>query len=193
MPPTVRLASDADLQPIVAISNWAARHTTANFAIEPETEESWTKDWRQTHEMYPWLVAVDDHDQVTGFAKGAPHRGRCSYAYAAEVTVYVHPDHHRRGIGTSLYRRLIELLRAQGYVTLLAGIALPNPASVALHEAAGFTRAGVFHRVGFKFGTWHDVGYWQLSLRDPPSRPGRLRAVGEVDGESDQARKRPGD
>ena len=84
--PQIRLATFEDLPPILAVSNWAAEHTAANFAVAPETLESWQDDWRDTHEMYPWFMAVDG-DDVVGFAKAAPWKGRCAYHFTAEVTV----------------------------------------------------------------------------------------------------------
>ncbi|MHC4447017.1 MAG: GNAT family N-acetyltransferase [Planctomycetota bacterium] len=179
--PEVRLSTFDDLPAILAISNWAAQHTAANFAAEPETLELWQADWRETHEMYPWFMAVDG-DDVVGFAKAAPWKGRCAYHFTAEVTVYVEPNHHGRGIAKVLYQKLIPTLKAQGYCTLLAGITIPNGASERLHESFGFRRVALLERVGWKFDQWHDVGYWELVLRDADHTPGRIRPVAEVVG-----------
>jgi L-amino acid N-acyltransferase YncA len=179
----LRLAQRSDIPAILEISNWAAINTPANFAIEPETLEAWLTSWDQTHTMYPWLVA-EESSQIIGFAKGSPHRSRCAYAWSAEVTVYVHADHHGRGVGTALYSQLIPMLKAQGYVTLIAGITTPNPASQKLHESFGFKRIGVFERVGWKFGRWHDVGYWEMVLRDTEAPPPALQTVDRVLNES---------
>jgi phosphinothricin acetyltransferase len=121
----------------------------------------------QTH---PWLVAEFD-GEVVGFAYGSPHRDRAAYRWAADVSVYVSAQAHRRGIGRELYQTLFELLARQGFHTLCAGITLPNDASVRLHEALGFRRIGVYRRIGFKQGCWRDVGWWQLELL-PPDAPG---------------------
>jgi phosphinothricin acetyltransferase len=172
-------AGENDIAPLLELSNWAALHTPANFATEPEPLAAWLQSWRETKEMYPWLVAKAD-GRVLGFAKASPHRSRCAYNWTAEVTVYVHPDTHRRGIGRRLYARLIPLLRAQGYVTLLAGITPPNPGSEGLHAAFGFIRCGTFHRSGWKFGQWHDVGYWELQLQPDGAPPRPLKSVREV-------------
>lgn len=180
---TVRLAISDDLPAILAISNRAAAETAANFAVEPETLESWQRSFAETRDRYPWYVATDSETgTLTGFAKASPWKGRCAYDYTAEVTVYVVPAHHRRGIGRALYERLFATLRGQGYRTVLAGIALPNPASVRLHESFGLTHLGTLERVGWKFRAWHDVGMWQGLLGeagDPP--PDRLRSVEECD------------
>ena len=176
----IRLADFDDLSAILAISNWAATNTAANFAIEPETLESWQAEWCETHALYPYLVAVDHHNTIVGFAKASPWKGRCAYAFSAEVTVFVHPDHHGQGIGKALYGRLIPTLKAQGYQSLLAGITQPNEASVRLHESFGFHRVALFERVGWKFDQWHDVGYWELLLQEETARPSPIIAVREA-------------
>jgi L-amino acid N-acyltransferase YncA len=87
------------------------------------------------------------------------------------VSAYVHAAHRGQGVGTLLYEALIERLRARGFVSAYAGIALPNDASVRLHESLGFEPVGVYRNVGYKLGAWRDVGWWQLSLREPPDAP----------------------
>ena len=182
MPRTsIRLATLDDLPAILAISNRAAEETAANFAVRPESLASWQESWRETHERFPWLVAADGSGDVLGFARASPWKGRCAYTYSAEVTVYVVPAHHGRGIGTALYARLFEMLAAQGYRTALGGITQPNPASVRLHESFGMKRVALFEGIGWKFGRWHDVGYWQVVFGDESAAPpARLRAVDEV-------------
>jgi L-amino acid N-acyltransferase YncA len=118
----------------------------------------------------PWLVAeVAGH--VAGFAYASPHRQRPGYRWSAEVSVYLDPLYHRGGLARAMYERLIAELTDLGYVSIFAGIALPNEASVALHEAVGFEPLGVFSHIGFKHGAWRDVGWWQRALRDPPAAP----------------------
>jgi L-amino acid N-acyltransferase YncA len=176
---SIRLAEREDLPAIVAISNWAAVNTLANFATEPELEEKWVATWEATRAVHPWLVAVDG-PRVVGFAKSGPHRARGAYAWSAEVSVYVESSMHGRGIGAALYGRFIPILREQGYVTLLAGITLPNPASTRLHEKVGFVHCGTYHRIGWKFGAWHDVGYWELHLSADGEAPRAVRPVADV-------------
>ena len=114
-------------------------------------------------------------------AEAARDGGACAsvyapYRWAADVAVYVSPDRQRRGGGLALYETLLSLLHEQGLYVACAGITLPNDASVALHEACGFQEVGVYRRIGWKLGVWHDVGWWQRELRAPaagrPPEPG---------------------
>ena len=128
---------------------------------------------RITSRAYPWLVAEID-GEVAGYAYGSRHHDRAAYRWSADVTVYIAAAHHRRGVGRALYEALFALLERQGFYEVCAGVTLPNDASVGLHESLGFTPIGVYRNVAFKFGRWHDVGWWQLSLR--PRRDGERPA-----------------
>ncbi len=177
----VRLATEDDLPEILDLANWAALNTAANFAVEPEPLEMWRASFDATHQTHPWLVARDDEtDEFLGFAKASPWKGRCAYHWSAEVTVYVRPEHHRRGVGRALYTALLDLMRAQGFKSVLGGITLPNDPSVRLHETLGFRRVAVLEQVGFKFDAWRDVGYWQCVLNPSDDPPAALRPVREV-------------
>jgi len=177
--PNIELAVAGDLPRIVALSNLAAATTTANFATEPEPVEEWAESWRRTAALHPWLVARAG-DQLVGFARTGPHRSRGAYAWAAEMSVYIDPAWHGRRVGSALYAVLIPLVRAQGYVTLLAGITAGHGASEALHRRAGFVPCGTFHRVGWKLGGWHDVGYWELQLQPADHVPAPVTPVAEA-------------
>jgi phosphinothricin acetyltransferase len=111
----------------------------------------------------PWLVAEED-GTVVGYAYATKWRTRPAYRQSVEVTVYVASDRRRRGIGSVLYDSLLDELRDHGIHAAIGGIALPNPASVALQEKFGFEKVAHFAEVGFKFGKWIDVGYWQRIL-----------------------------
>lgn len=175
----IHLASAHDVPGILAISNWAALHTHANFSSGEESLESWQRDYDATAAKHPWFVAVED-DTVIAFAKSSPFRGRCAYAWSAEVTVYVDPAHHRRGLARALYGVLLPVLEAQQYATLLAQIALPNDASERLHESFGFKRIGVLERVGWKFERWYDVAMHEKALLPAGATPKPIRPVREV-------------
>lgn len=168
-----------DLPAILEISNWATCHTAANFKTEPEKLEHWVDLWKGKAEVYPWLVA--DHNRVViGFAMTSPFHGRCGCTYAAEVSVYVHPSHLRKGVGRALYLRLIPTLKTQGFRTVIAVIALPNFASERLHQSFGFRKVGELIHVGWKFGKWHDLAYWQLMLSDGGEAPTCVKDLHEI-------------
>jgi phosphinothricin acetyltransferase len=185
---TFRAAAADDIAAILAISNHYAATSPANFATEPETLDSWLQMWRATHEMYPWLIALDagasaaapPQGAVLGFAKAGPWKARSAYRWTAETSIYLRPESRGYGLGRALYARLIDLLRAQGYGMLIGGITLPNEASVGLHEAMGYRKAAHFPQNGFKFSQWHDVGYWTLALLPRHAEPGPIRSVAEV-------------
>jgi len=120
--------------------------------------------------VLPWLVLVDD-GVVLGYAYASKWRARPGYRLAVESSVYVDPAQRSRGLGATLYRALIARL-AGHFHCVIGGIALPNPASVALHERLGFRQVACFTEVGHKFGHWVDVGYWQLHLPDPQAPDG---------------------
>ncbi len=125
---------------------------------------------------HPWLVAQAG-EQLLGYAYAGRFSGRAAYDWSVEASIYLDEAVRGRGAGRALYTALFGLLAAQGYRRLLAGITLPNAASVALHERMGLTPVGVYRRVGWKFDRWHDVGWWQCSLIDdasedqPPTSP----------------------
>ncbi len=176
----VRLARLDDLSGIAAIENHAIEHTAASFHTAPRALGELEREWAELRERFPWFVAADDDATVLGFARSGPHKGRCAYGWTAEVSVYVAPSAHRRGIGRALYAALLPTLQAQGVRVATATIALPNPPSVGLHEAFGFRHAGTLRRVGWKLERWHDVGTWQLDLVDDERPPSPVRPVSAV-------------
>lgn len=128
---------------------------------------------RHAGSRHPWLVCERD-GEVAGYAYASPHRDRAAYRWAVDVAVYVGKEHQRRGVGRELYGALLDLLEEQGLRMACAGITLPNPGSVALHEAMGFVPVGIYRDIGWKAGAWHDVGWWQRRLGEgsgPPAEP----------------------
>jgi L-amino acid N-acyltransferase YncA len=171
--PTIRPAAEGDAAAIVAIYVPYVRETAISFETEPPTAATMAQRIVRTLETHPWLVA-DCGGKTVGYAYAGKHRERAAYRWSAEVTVYVSGATRRCGIGRALYLPLLEILRRQGFRSALAEIVLPNPASIRLHETAGFKPIGVYNDVGFKLGRWHDIGYWRLGLADsnaPPVEP----------------------
>jgi phosphinothricin acetyltransferase len=116
---------------------------------------------------FPVLGIEDDAGRLLGFASYGSFRGFAAYKYTVEHSVYVHPDHRRRGIGQRLLAALIERARAQELHLLVGGLDAANAASIALHEKAGFTHAGTISEVAYKFGRWLDLAFYQLRLQTP--------------------------
>lgn len=135
-----------------------------SFEEEPPDAAQFAERIARTTATYPWLVAERD-GEVIGYAYACPHRARPAYRWAVEVSVYVAADEHGHGHGRALYAELIERLRRQRFHVACAGITLPNEASIALHESAGFVPVGTYRRIGWKDGAWRDVGWWQLDLQ----------------------------
>ena len=158
---------------MLAISNWAASHTAANFRSQPETLDQWIQRQRPKPDVFPCLVA-ESADLALGYALASPFHDGCGFACVAELSVYIHPNHAGRRIGSALYQHLIPMLDAQGFQVLVAMIALPNPASERLHERFGFQRTGGFTGVGWKFDRWHDISFWQRSLRPTDRSPAAI-------------------
>jgi phosphinothricin acetyltransferase len=126
---------------------------------------------QSTLQRLPWLVSLDANGDINGYAYASRHRERPAYQWCVDTTAYVRQDIHGQGVGRRLYTVLFDELVRLGYYQAFAGIALPNDPSVGLHEALGFRALGVYRRVGYKLGRWHDVGWWQKPLREPSSEP----------------------
>ncbi|AZD91615.1 MULTISPECIES: arsinothricin resistance N-acetyltransferase ArsN1 family B [Pseudomonas] len=159
----IRIATPADAPAIQAIYAPMVSDTVISFELIPPTIEEMAGRIEAILATYPYLVAELD-GAVVGYAYASQHRAREAYRWSVDVTVYIDPAAHRRGIGRALYQRLLPILEQQGFHAAYAGIAQPNAASVGLHEALGFTHIGTYPEVGFKHGQWHGVGYWRKPL-----------------------------
>ncbi|MFQ3547352.1 MAG: N-acetyltransferase family protein [Termitinemataceae bacterium] len=159
----VRTVTTGDAPAIARLYNYYVTETTVTFEEEPLLDREIARRIDEVCAQYPWLVYERDRT-VLGFAYAGRWKGRSAYRFTAESAVYVDREARGGGIGTLLYTRLIQELREMGLHRVVACIALPNPASQKLHEKMGFTKVGEFSEVGFKFGSWLDVGYWELKL-----------------------------
>lgn len=167
---TIRTATPADAEAITAIYAPIVANTSISFELEPPTIDEMCGRIEKTLQDLPWLVSEDAQGSVNGYVYASKHRERPAYQWSADVTAYVRADARGLGVGKRLYQALFAELITLGYFQAFAGIALPNDASVALHESVGFQPIGIYRKVGFKLGAWHDVGWWQKELR-PPMEP----------------------
>jgi L-amino acid N-acyltransferase YncA len=179
-PGTIRLARADDAVAVHGIYAPVVRETFISFELEPPGVEEMRARIVATLEMFPWLVEERD-GRVVGYAYASAHRERKAYQWSTDVACYVHPAARGQGVGKRLYTRLLAILERQGFHAAFGGIALPNAASVALHEAVGFVRIGFYRQVGFKAGAWRDTAWYQRMLGtaqpDPPA-PLPLSALG---------------
>jgi phosphinothricin acetyltransferase len=171
MPATIRLATPDDAAGVVAIYAPIVEQTSTSFEEVAPTLDEMRRRIADTLESYPWLIC-DREGVVAGYAYATRFRARAGYRWSVETSVYIHPDHHRVGVGRALYRSLFAVLALQGFVNAYAGIAVPNYGSTGLHEAVGFEPVGVYWNVGWKLGAWRNVGWWHRELCDPlPANP----------------------
>ena len=162
---TIRLATTADAAQCAAIYAPHVSASAVSFETEPPSAEDVAGRIANTLQRFPWLVCADSNE-VVGYAYAGPHRQRAAFQWAVEVSVYVKDGRQRQGVGRALYTSLFACLRTLGYFKAYAVIALPNDASVGLHESLGFRHVGTFEDIGYKLGRWHTVGYWELTLRE---------------------------
>ncbi len=166
----IRLATPDDADRCLEIYLPFVTNSATSFETEPPGSADMRRRIADTLQSYPWLV-MDAHHALRGYVYASPHRTRAAYRWTVEVAVYVHPDARRQRVGSALYLKLFRLLAAQNFYHAYGGIALPNPASVALHESVGFRRCALYERIGFKLGAWHDVGWWHRALRPTTAAP----------------------
>jgi L-amino acid N-acyltransferase YncA len=171
---SIRAVSISDAARILEIYAPSIIDSSTSFEVEVPSLFQMEDRIREYSAFAPWLVYEVD-GTVVGYAYASKHRAREAYQWTVEVSVYVDPNFHKRGIARSLYDRLFEELKELGFHLALSGTVLPNRASVGFHEAMGFTPIGIYRNVGFKLGKWHDVGWWQKTILPFDKSPSPLR------------------
>jgi len=184
----IRCANGNDAEGILAIYAPIVRDTAISFEVEPPTLAEMRKRIESTVIQFPWLVCESNRG-IEGYAYASRHRERSAYQWSADVSVYVAADSRRKGLGRGLYAPLLGVLVDLGYYSALAGIGLPNPGSVALHESMGFRPIGVYRNIGYKMGAWRDVGWWQCPLREYGDKPEAPRTMTEYVGSSEMRKR----
>lgn len=159
----IRSATADDAPQIAAIYAPIVRETVISFEFVVPDAAEMARRIAETLKTHPWLVCEEAGD-VVGYAYAAMHRSRAAYQWSCDVSAYIAENARGRGVGCALYETLLAQLRDRGFANAFAGIVHPNAASVALHERCGFHPLGTYRNVGFKFGAWHDVGWYQRAL-----------------------------
>ncbi|HFI0182852.1 TPA: N-acetyltransferase family protein [Streptococcus suis] len=159
----IRNAQFEDAENLVAIYAPYVEKTAITFETQVPTVEDFENRIKKTMKKFPYLVAIEE-GQIVGYAYASTYYARAAYDWTVELSVYVQKEARGKGVGTLLYTALEEELTARGFKNFLACIALPNPASIALHEKRGYEQVAHFKKVGYKFGTWHDIVWLQKSL-----------------------------
>jgi L-amino acid N-acyltransferase YncA len=161
----IRDASACDAAAVAVIYRPIVERTTISFELDAPSEAEMRSRMVEITRHYPWLVAIDDRKRITGYAYASPHRKRAAYASSVDVSAYVDEAARRHGIGRALYTELFARLVQTGmFHQAFAGIALPNDASIAFHQRLGFEPVGIYREVGYKFGRWIDVSWWQREI-----------------------------
>jgi phosphinothricin acetyltransferase len=159
----IRQIQIQDTGAICDIYNYYILNSFSTFEAEPVKPVEMENRIQQNTTGFPWLVYIDN-DEIIGYAYATAWKNRAAYKRSAETSVYLKHGCHGKGVGTQLYSELIELLKALNIHAIIGGIALPNDSSIHLHEKFGFEKVAHFREVGFKFGAWRDVGYWELII-----------------------------
>jgi L-amino acid N-acyltransferase YncA len=168
----VRLAGEKDAAAIASIYRPYVEDSCVSFEeVPPSADEMARRIVGDVPGHYCWFVG-EEAGRLLGYAASSPFRSRPAYRWTVETGVYLAPEAKGRGIGRRLLSTLIDVLQRQGYVAAIGAIALPNDASVALHEKVGFVHTGTYRQVGFKMGHWLDVGLWQKELAPREVSPG---------------------
>ncbi|SFD65681.1 GNAT family N-acetyltransferase [Pseudoalteromonas denitrificans] len=163
----IRAVKTDDIDSIVHIYNHYINNSIVTFETQSITAEQMKERIDSINkDGLPWLIAEDDGNNIIGYAYASKWKGRCAYKHSVEITVYLNNKTTEKGWGSKLYAGLFKALKNRNIHTAIGGIALPNPASIALHEKFGMKKAAHFEQVGQKFDKWIDVGYWQCILSD---------------------------
>ncbi|MFT7679271.1 MAG: L-amino acid N-acyltransferase YncA [Planctomycetota bacterium] len=159
----IRPATASDAGAIAAIYAPFVSSTSVSFEEQPPDAAEMNRRREANQDTHPYLVA-ELNGEVLGYSYAGPFRARAAYARTAETAVYLAEAARGQGLGKRLMQAVLDGLTERGFHRAIAGTTLPNPGSVALHESLGFSFVGIFHEVGHKRGSWHDVGFWELAL-----------------------------
>jgi|SRR6185437_1751703 len=176
---SIRLISENDTEEVLDIYKPFVLHTIITFEYDAPSYEEFSQRIKTAIAKCPWLVCLYGK-KIIGYSYAAIHRQRSAYQWSCESTVYLLPEFHRKGIARILYETLFSILRIQGYVNVYAGISLPNEKSIGFHQSLGFTKIGVYEKIGYKFGGWHDVEWLQFELQEHQNNPHSPKTIQSI-------------
>ncbi len=177
----IRLATESDSASMLEIYAPFVRATVITFEYEVPTVSEFSTRISNILKKYPWLVC-EINDTVVGYAYASKFSERPAYDWSVDSSVYIHPSYHRKKIASALYNCLFELLKLQGFYNVYAGVTLSNKKSESFHESFGFKPVGIYHNVGYKFGQWHDVKWFELTIKEHIISPKRPKTIDEIQG-----------
>lgn len=157
----IRSVNKKDAAAIATIYNYYIEHSVVTFEESLITSEDMLERLIESQELELPFYVAEDENKIIGYAFASKWKGRCAYKYSVEISVYLSPTEATKGWGTRLYKELFKAIKDKDFHVVLGGIALPNDASIALHEKFGMKKVAHLEEVGFKFNRWVDVGYWQ--------------------------------
>jgi len=173
-----RLATPADAEQILDIYAPFCDRTAVSFELQAPSLSEMQQRIQQITAQLPWIVC--EGPRIIGYVYASPHRKYAAYSWNVESSIYVHPSYHRFGIGRALYTTLFRLLKLQGYFRVYAGITVPNPSSISLHQSLGFQPIGIYRNTGYKLGRWLDVEWWERSLQPEGTEPRPPQPITEL-------------
>ncbi len=175
----IRLINESDVTATLEVYKPYVLNTIISFEYKVPALEEYLQRIKTNTSEFPWLVCLQNNI-IIGYAYASKHRYRTAYQWSPESTVYMSSEFHRKGVARILYETLFSLLRLQGYFNVYAGVGLPNEKSVGFHKALGFEEIGVFKKVGFKLGNWHDTQWFQLHLSEHINNPPAPKTIHQV-------------
>jgi len=175
----IRLATKDDSSPLLDIYAPYIASTTITFEYKIPTKKEFRERIAHIQKQYPWLVC-EINNRIVGYAYASRFREREAYKWSVSLSIYINQNYHRKGIGKALYYALLELLKLQGYYNAYVAITQPNIKSGNFHEVFGFKEAGVYHKAGHKFGSWHDVKLYELKIKEHIQSPVEPKSINEL-------------
>lgn len=175
----IRLATADDSASILEIYTPYITDTVITFEYTVPSITEFKERMAHIQGTYPWLV-YEISNAVAGYAYASQYREREAYKWSVDFAIYINPEYHGKKIGKALYYALSETLKLQGYYNAYAGVTVPNVKSEGLHEAFGFHTIGTYQKVGYKFGCWHDVRWYEISLREHDKSPEIPKSIDEI-------------